>query len=90
MHRFFADDSGIAGGTARLNAEDSRHALRVLRLAAGDSVELVAAPDRYLAEVTDTDGERVAVRVIEKLRSKYGKDYARTTVVTFLLKLASK
>ena len=28
--------------------------------------------------------------LIEKLRTKYGKDYARTTVVTFLLKLSSK
>lgn len=69
MHRFFADDSGIAGGTARLNAEDSRHALRVLRLAAGDPIELVAAPNRYLAEVTDTDDECVSVRIVEQLRS---------------------
>ncbi len=28
--------------------------------------------------------------LIELLRVKYGKDYARTTVVTFLLKLSSK
>ena len=28
--------------------------------------------------------------LIEKLRVKYGKDYARTTVMTFLLKLSSK
>lgn len=28
--------------------------------------------------------------LIEKLRTQYGKDYARTTVVTFLLKLSAK
>ena len=69
MHRFFADDRGIVNGAATLNAEDSRHALRVLRLEAGDEIELVSAPDRYLARIEDTEGECVAVRVVEKLRS---------------------
>ena len=64
MHRFFADEGGIAQGTARLSAEDSAHALRVLRLEPGDEIELVCAPERYLASITDvTDGVvRVAVR----------------------------
>ena len=63
MHRFFADEGGIAQGTARLSAEDSAHALRVLRLEPGDEIELVCAPERYLASITDvTDGVvRVAV-----------------------------
>ena len=69
MHRFFADDRGIVGGIATLNAEDSRHALRVLRLEEGEEIELVCAPDRYLAVIEDTQGECVAVRVKEKLRS---------------------
>jgi len=69
MHRFFADDRGITGGAAYLNAEDSRHALRVLRLEKGEEIELVCAPDRYLAVIEDTQGECVAVRVKEKLRS---------------------
>jgi len=46
MHRFFADERGIADGIAYLNAEDAGHALRVLRLEVGDEVEL---PD-YLRE----------------------------------------
>lgn len=28
--------------------------------------------------------------LLEKLRTKYGKDYARTTVITFLLKMSDK
>lgn len=57
------------GGVARLNAEDSRHALRVLRLERGDEIELVCAPERYLASIEDTDGECVSVSVIKPLRS---------------------
>lgn len=69
MHRFFADDRGITEGLAYLNAEDSRHALRVLRLECGETVELVCAPERYLAQIEDVSGECVAVRVTERLRS---------------------
>ena len=46
MHRFFADEGGIVEGRAGLNAEYSRHALRVLRLREGDEVELVCAPQQ--------------------------------------------
>lgn len=69
MHRFFADERGVVNGMATLNAEDSRHALRVLRMETGDEIELVAAPDRYLAAIEHVDDECVSVRVIEKLRS---------------------
>ena len=51
MHRFFADETGIQNGTACLNEEDSRHALRVLRLDVGDEVELVCEPEHYLAGI---------------------------------------
>ena len=78
MHRFFADESGIVNGAAYLNAEDSRHALRVLRLEAGEEIELVCAPERYLAVIEETDGERVAVRVKETLRSTEAR--ARVTL----------
>lgn len=68
MHRFFAGEDGIVNGTACLNDGDSQHALRVLRLAPGDEIELVCAPGRYLARIEgETDG-RVTVRVLEALR----------------------
>ena len=54
MHRFFADESGIVDGHARLNAEDSAHALRVVRLETGEEIELVELPVREaLAMVRD-------------------------------------
>ena len=79
MHRFFADENGIDHGTACLNIEDSRHALRVLRLATGDEVELVCAPGRYLAQITgETDG-LVQVKILQALR----RTEARTQVTLY-------
>ena len=53
MNRFFADERGVQDGVACLNDEDSRHALRVLRLAEGDEVELVFAPRRDLSVIEE-------------------------------------
>lgn len=79
MHRFFADENGIVNGTACLNAGDSQHALRVLRLERGDEIELVCAPGRYLAQITgETDG-LVQVKVREELR----RTEARTRVTLY-------
>ena len=68
MHRFFADESGICEGTARLSAEDSRHALRVLRLEVGDEVELVCEPTHYLAGIASVEDGVVTVAVRGELR----------------------
>ena len=79
MHRFFADENGIDHGTACLNIEDSRHALRVLRLAMGDEIELVCAPGRYLAQIAgETDG-LVQVKILQALR----QTEARTQVTLY-------
>ena len=72
MHRFFADEAGIQNGKACLNAEDSKHALRVLRLEEGDEIELVCAPARYLAKIESTD-DPVTVSVLEELRRTEAK-----------------
>ena len=68
MHRFFADEAGIQNGTARLNEEDSRHALRVLRLEVGDEVELVCEPTHYLAGIAAIDDGIVTVAIRGALR----------------------
>ena len=64
MNRFFADERGVQDGVAYLSSEDSRHALRVLRLDVGDELELVCAPRRYVASIEEAgeDGVRVSVR----------------------------
>ena len=69
MHRFFADDRGLQGGIAQLGAEDSQHALRVLRLTCGEEIELVCPPERFLARIEEIDGGEVRVRALSPLRS---------------------
>lgn len=66
MHRFYADESGLAGGLARLCEEDAQHALRVLRLSVGDEIELIAGRRRYLARIENTEAG-VTVRALEEL-----------------------
>ena len=73
MHRFFADENGIVDGRAFLSEEDSRHALRVLRLEEGDEIELVCRPSRYLAEITGIEDDVIAVSVREELRCTEAK-----------------
>ena len=73
MHRFFADESGIQNGTARLNDEDSRHALRVLRLEVGDEVELVCDPTHYLAGIAVIEDGIVTVAIRGELRATEAK-----------------
>lgn len=68
MHRFFADENGIADGLARLEAEDAHHALRVLRLGVGERVHLFSGGNAYLAEIADVN-DGVAVRVLETVQS---------------------
>ena len=46
MHRFYGEK---AGGEYRLQPEEARHALRVLRLASGDEIELLADGERRQA-----------------------------------------
>lgn len=69
MHRFFAEESGVVEGLASLNAEDSRHAVRVLRLEPGEEIEIVAAPRRFLARIEQADEARVTARLVSELKS---------------------
>ena len=76
MHRFFADESGIQNGTARLGEEDSRHALRVLRLEVGDEIELVCEPEHYLAGIAVIEDGIVTVAIRGELRPTEAKTQA--------------
>ena len=73
MHRFFADENGIQNGTACLSAEDSRHALRVLRLEVGDEIELVCEPEHYLAGIAAIEDGIVTVAIRGELRPTEAK-----------------
>jgi 16S rRNA (uracil1498-N3)-methyltransferase len=63
MPRFFVER---ITQPALLSPEESRHAVRVLRLAAGDRVTVFDATEAWAGEI-EAVGERVSVRLIEKL-----------------------
>ncbi|MBF9220701.1 16S rRNA (uracil(1498)-N(3))-methyltransferase [Hymenobacter ruricola] len=62
MHTFFAPD--LAGPTYTLPEDESKHAVRVLRLSAGDAVELLdGRGGRYQAAVADANPKRCQLRI---------------------------
>ncbi|GAA4361922.1 16S rRNA (uracil(1498)-N(3))-methyltransferase [Hymenobacter saemangeumensis] len=62
MHTFFAPD--LSGPTYTLPEDESKHAVRVLRLAAGDAVELLdGRGGRYQAAVADANPKRCQLRI---------------------------
>ena len=73
MHRFYADEAGLTGDTARLAPEDARHAVRVLRMRPGEKLELFAAENRYAAELLSIDENEALCRVVEQLPSTEAK-----------------
>ena len=67
MHRFYAEVRDAADELVRLEPEDARHALTVLRLRPGDAVELLRGEGRYEAVIDRvTDGD-VLCRVTRPL-----------------------
>ena len=67
MHRFFVDEAGVQGSIAHLAPEDAQHAVRVLRLEAGDEVELLDGISRYLARLTEVSRAGVTAEVLKSL-----------------------
>ena len=55
-----------------------------------DMQGLSACETIIMKAIWDEEGDISVQNLIEVLRTEWGKDYARTTVVTFLLKLAAK
>ena len=69
MHRFYADPARSAGDLVYLAEEDARHALSVLRLKAGQAVEVFLSGQRYEAEISSTDRNDVCVKLLSQLPS---------------------
>jgi 16S rRNA (uracil1498-N3)-methyltransferase len=64
MHTFFAPD--LAGTTYTLPEDESKHAVRVLRLGLGDAVELLDGHGgRYAATVADANPKRCQLRITQ-------------------------
>ena len=65
MHRFFAER--VEGELAHLAPEDARHASRVLRLTAGDTVVLFSDGGLWQAELVSVSPEDVVARLTDQL-----------------------
>ncbi len=64
MHLFYTPD--ISSNTYSLNEEESKHAIRVLRLKVGDKIQLIdGVGGWYEAEIIDDNPKRCSVSIIE-------------------------
>ncbi len=71
MNIFYTPD--ISGSSYTLNEEESKHCVRVLRMAEGDEICLVdGAGGFYVATIADANPKRCRVEVVEK-KENYGK-----------------
>lgn len=68
MHRFYADETGVVNGMARLESEDAQHAVRVLRLQPDEEIVLFSQGEAYAAVIDSVDGG-VTVRVGDALKN---------------------
>ena len=69
MHRFFIDPDRSADGDLFLAEEDARHAVTVLRLKAGQHVEIIGSGQRCEAEIVSACSRDVLVRPVSPLPS---------------------
>lgn len=69
MHRFYPDPDQSRDDLEFLTAEDSRHALTVLRLKPGARVEVISGGCPWLAEIVCEENRIVCVRRISSLPS---------------------
>jgi 16S rRNA (uracil1498-N3)-methyltransferase len=71
MHLFYTPD--ISGTEYTLSEEESKHAIRVLRLEAGETVQLVDGKGGlYEAKVTDPNPKRCKLEIIKTIQ-EFGK-----------------
>lgn len=69
MHRFYAEPDDSGSSLVRLSEEDAYHAVKVLRMQAGDSAEVFLQGSRLLASVESVSGGNVFLRILQPLQS---------------------
>ena len=71
MHLFYTPD--ITTPSYTLNEEESKHAVRVLRLATGDKIQLIDGHGGwYEAEITNDNPKRCSVNIVDT-KKEFGK-----------------
>jgi 16S rRNA (uracil1498-N3)-methyltransferase len=74
MHLFYTP--GITGETYTLNEEESKHAIRVLRLKTGDLIQLIdGSGGFYTAEIIDDHQKHCSVRIKEMKKEFEKRDH---------------
>lgn len=74
MHLFYQPD--LSGETILLSEEESKHAIRVLRMSIGERVELVDGKGtRATAEVANDHPKRCELRILSRSIEKTNRDY---------------
>lgn len=68
MNRFFVEPRNISGADIEIiNKDDIKHISRVLRLAAGDRLEISDSSEfEYIGEITDISPESVTLKILDK------------------------
>ena len=74
MHLFYTPD--ITSNTYILNEEESKHAIRVLRLHIGDTIQLIDGNGGlYVGEITDDNQKHCSVRITDTKREFSKRDW---------------
>lgn len=74
MHCFYEPD--LSGESILLSEEESKHVVRVLRLSAGDKVELLDGNGtRAVAEVNDDHPKRCVLRIVSRSNEPSGRNF---------------
>lgn len=74
MHIFYQPD--LTSDLISLSEDESKHAVRVLRLSIGDQVEIVDGKGtRAVAEVTSDHAKRCELRVVSRTREKSSRNF---------------
>lgn len=68
MHKFFVDNSKIAGNVCTIEGDDVKHIYKVLRLKEGDKVNINNCNGiEYFGEILEVNKKEVKVNLIEKV-----------------------
>ncbi|MEG1257044.1 16S rRNA (uracil(1498)-N(3))-methyltransferase [Clostridium sp.] len=68
MHKFFIEDNNISGNLCTIEGDDVKHIYKVLRLKAGDKVNINNCKGtEYIGEIQEVNKKEVKVNIIEKV-----------------------
>lgn len=71
MHRFFVEQENISENTVEIDGEDVKHIVNVLRIEAGEEVEICDKNGTdYKCKIIETSKENVICEILERYKSK--------------------